>query len=172
VNRARLAQGFESPTHIPNLKGMKRRIDLLAYTLKSTYLCSCCAKMYNVIRDISPKVLPTVTESLRSARLCKACHNEMHLIHVKCQTIPNIYGGEGGFWQCAEDHHNARFYHLPLENTAYRLRKNKIHSNYRSWIPYERIITQGFPWKCPICKNVMNYCLEKDTPKHRIGSII
>lgn len=123
------------------------------------YKCNKCTHIEGTHLDTSDILSTTGMEfkqavkEIPATRVCKACKNNMVLIHAIMWQRERAYGDtKFGLWKCPI-HSGHSFFPLLLK------RAYEEHS-YTSNL-YETIAHRGFPPKCPFCGTAMTYIDER-----------
>ena len=104
----------------------------------------------------------TSLEGLDKNRFCHMCGNKMDIVNIAAKTMKNVFGNENfGFWICSK-HNSKKYYPNPLKKAT----TDKSMTGFGDMAAaYVTITNNKFPWKCPICTDVLKYIDER----HVIG---
>jgi hypothetical protein len=104
--------------------------------------------------DGNLKGIFTVLEGVDKNKFCHLCSNKMDISSVSSKIMKNIFGDENyGFWMCP-NHDGKKYYPNPLKKSTI----DKSMAGFREMgAAYVQITNNRFPWKCPICTNVLKY---------------
>jgi len=85
---------------------------------------------------------------------CRTCHEPLVITEFECILREGVdeYGNStdysfSGHWICNLEHIGP-IYPIPLRRVA----MNEGITNYVGFQKYATIIKEGYPWKCPVCK--------------------
>lgn len=138
---------------------------MLLRSMVVEYKCTKCDTYLQVERmNGYLKFIFTALEGVDKNKFCHMCGVKMEISNVSAKTMKNVFGDENyGFWMCPK--HNGKLYY---PNPLKRATTDKSMKGFGEMgAAYVTITDNKFPWKCPICTNVLKY---KDE-RHTIGSI-
>ncbi len=132
---------------------------MLLRSMVVQYQCTKCDAYLKIERMSGDlKGIFAVLEGVDKNKLCQLCTAKMDIISISSKVMQDMFGNENfGFWMCS-DHDSKRYYPNPLKKST----TDKSMANFGKMGPAYVIITDNkFPWKCPICTNVLKYTDER-----------
>lgn len=131
---------------------------MIAVATITKYKCPKCDQSYRMGHTGFPAVIFTAVERIDRHKKCHVCHTKLTIDNVICKTIDDIYGNKRyGFWIC-KTHSNRRFYPNPIESAMTDKSMTAYQSSGAQMVGHYIIIAQGgFPWKCPLCEQDLQY---------------
>lgn len=105
------------------------------------------------------KFIANIAEfSVPKDHLCSVCNTaSLEIKRIRTFTMPDMYGDTGkGYWTCPT-HKVRHYYPIPIRDALANKDKNKRTPLSIMQDDYNRIVISGFPWRCPICRKVLQY---------------
>jgi hypothetical protein len=98
---------------------------------------------------------------IEKTRDCYNCSSSMVIRNVKCTVSEDMFGsGVHGEWTCKK--HPWKPYYAVQLRRSYSDYEHGISEDIPVFMPYRKTVEMGFPWKCPICEEPMNYVDKRD----------
>jgi hypothetical protein len=133
---------------------------MLAVLAKISYWCPSCDSLLSASYRLIPRVLTTLHSVIPETRQCR-CGDIAKLVSIQCKAISDLFGDDAnGYWQCQQPEHLRKYHPRPLKQAAEDRKFNSW--SQEEWLPYEKIVGKGYPWKCPLCGVPMIYRDERE----------
>lgn len=128
---------------------------MLLRSMRVEYRCTKCGTCLQVERMSGYlKGIFTVLESVDKNKFCHSCTNKMDIVNITSKIMKDVFGDRNfGFWMCSK-HNGKRYYPNPLQKS---LTDKSMVGFGEMGSAYVIITNNRFPWKCPICADVLKY---------------
>jgi len=143
------------------------------------YICNNCHDWYwrrseilpTLICDTQQIIEQVINEYADVNPTCKKCNEpHMNVASVECAEYNELLDAIGsisyGEWTCA----TCAKANIPILHKIYpgriRMAREDITTCFTDDLPYKQIVSMGLPWKCPTCKNRLQYTEPRYKPWH------
>ena len=137
---------------------------MFTQSLWVTYICKLCKKQSIASKKLVSLIPITHTDIIVSkireerASKCLSCDNPepLQISEIECKLIPCMddYGSttNNGHWACSLIH-TEYIYPIPLKRAV----EKPPGRSYHSFEKYNSVAANGYPWKCPVCKKLLDF---------------